>query len=230
MVLLLGTMVALPPKPVHAMSLPPKPTHAMSDSGTPTLHKADFYPDQHPEVTTVDGNAYSNPVAHGPWPPDEWPSWSDIHNGPGTDVEDESTALWVFINAGPYGINDPPYYKDTLKAISRVITLFDTSIIPADAEIIEATLFCVVLSKYEIAQWPDFSLVVVSSNPASNTAIMPADYQCLGSTALSNVIPISTIPVTPTEKIGITFTLNAEGVAAINKGGHNQTRYKGVCL
>ena len=35
MVLLLGTMAALPPNPVHAMSLPPNPVNAMSGSGAP---------------------------------------------------------------------------------------------------------------------------------------------------------------------------------------------------
>jgi len=159
-----------------------------------------FYPDAHPETTSVDGHVFRTPPANDK-------NWVNVHDGAGTGYNDSSatTLTRFYVLIGPV----------RWQYIYRSILLFDTSSIPADKTIHAAELRIHGYAKSVAAYWPDWALVVVSSNPASNHQLIAADYQALGIVALSDTIHIPAFDAAGHN----TFTFNAAGLAAIIKGG-----------
>ena len=139
-----------------------------------------FYPDAHAESTSVDGWAdiYDGGAAH---------TWAEVLADAGARAFHDHTSLYgcVFHNHTT---------TDRWGNLSRSIVLFDTSGLP-DAAIITG----VVLSAYGIVKLDDASCTpdsrVYSSNPDSNTTLIPADYTCLGSEALSQVLTYAAFTV-----------------------------------
>ena len=158
-----------------------------------------FYPDADPELTSVDGFAYRSLT------PGE--TWANILAGAGIYAIDDSSPLYC------------PYMRsytstDKWRTNGRAPLLFDTSLLLPSYSLKSAQLKIYVGELRDDAGWkPD--LVCVSSNPASNTAVIPADYQAFGSIPLSSVLAYDSIVL----KTYNVLQLNAAGLAAIVKGG-----------
>ncbi len=153
------------------------------------------YPDAHPESTSVDGNA-ARFVGGGE-------AWATIRSSAGTEKNDfatvHATQLRCDGNTDKYDFH------------SRLILLFDTSSLGAGATIDAATFEIVVDSKTD-----DFtdSISLVTSTPASNTAIENADYGQLGTTKQAADVTVASI--TADDATYNAWTLNATGEGNIS--------------
>jgi hypothetical protein len=106
-------------------------------------------------------------------------SWSDIHDGPGTEGYPCAYGIICYILPGSLA--------NQYTLIQRDIILFDLATIPPDHSIIAATLDLWVSSK--IDQHNDYpQWAVYSSNPNSNSTLIPSDYGTLGTTPLSEIL------------------------------------------
>ncbi len=166
----------------------------ISDSAT-------FYPDAHPETSSVDGTVYefqTNSVA-----------WATIIAAAGTGFNDSAT--------DPYSIHfqHSSAGGNLWRYIRRGIFLFDTSGLPDDAVISAATLSLYGATKTN--NKPTSPVVnIYSSAPASNTALAAGDYDSLGSTAFCD----TGISYASWSTVGYNdFALNASGIAAVTKTG-----------
>ncbi len=163
----------------------------------PKIVTVTFYPDADPEVTSVDG-------AVGRWLVHDL--WDDIRNGVGNWARDAVATAEVAIESD--------LAADKWAWLSRIILLFDTSSLPNGAIIVEASLRVYVHNFSDtLGANPTFN--VFTSNPASNTALVPADYSQLGNAPLATPIAFADIVGNAYN----TFTLNAAGRALINKAG-----------
>ncbi len=157
-----------------------------------------FFPDAHIESTSVDGV-----VSRQTGSPGE--AFSTIRNGAGTNAQDGSSPDIVGIHSRN---------TDLWDIIYRPILLVDTSSIPPSAPITLATFNIHISSHFDqFAQ--TYAINVFSSTPASNIALVAADYSQLGTTPLATKKTIDSLANDTWE----TFTFNAAGIAAINKGG-----------
>lgn len=164
------------------------------------LYTVDFYPDPHPEVTSVDGTV--SRVR------ENYDSWAQIRDGAGNGAVDDDTNLFIRVDGAAIGHDGMYDY------INRAILLFDTSSIPAMATIVSATLMVYGTSS-EQRNITGITLNVFSSNPANNTVLVPADYGTLGTIPLATAIAFADFDAAGWN----TFTLNAAGRAAIKKAG-----------
>ena len=153
------------------------------------------YPDPDPETTTVDGEICRSGV-------DE--TFSTIRQGQGTYADDSGAGLDLYLTASSS--------QNQFSDLCRSIFLFDTSALGSSVTISSATLSLYIYSKYN--NLGSTSLEIVTSNPASNTALSSSDFQCLGSTSLGSIAydSISTGCYNA-------ITLNGDGIANINKAG-----------
>jgi len=116
-----------------------------------------------------------------------------------------ASALYLRQNGGS------PNYDIGLR---RVFFLFDTSSLPDNAVISAATLdFYHNSHGNTIGGTP--GVVLVSSNPASTSALANADYDQVGSTAYSDTVALTAM----TNGSLVRLTLNASGIAAITPTG-----------
>jgi hypothetical protein len=154
---------------------------------------ATFYPDANPESTTFDGwvRAYSN----------NFNTARTTSTGNDTNDYDASTVNHQF----SYGSGN--YY------IVRTFFLFDTSSIPDGDTITSATFSWYFNSDTDGGNANDTNLALVSSDPASNTAIATGDYDATGSTSFG------TMDAWTTNGQYNDITLNASGLANISKTG-----------
>jgi len=96
----------------------------------------------------------------------------------------------------------------------RSIYLFDTSALDDDAVIDGAVLSIYGWAKLDnLGVTPD--VAIVASLPATDTALIPADYDTLGAVAFSGVVTYAAWDIAGYNA----FTLNASGLAAISKIG-----------
>lgn len=178
---------------IHVMT----PYYMMKIKGK--LYTTTFYPDYHVESTSVDGIVLREVSDIG---------WASLHDGAGTAAHDADLTVtyFIWIEAG----FDPAEWR----VLYRLILLFDTSTIPPGAEIVSATL-----SVYGGTKLDNGNILpamnVYASNPASNTALVAADYQTLGTTPFSIEIGYASY----NESGWNDFVLNTAGKAAIAKGG-----------
>jgi hypothetical protein len=158
-----------------------------------------FYPDSNPESTSVDGVVLRLSL-HGE-------SWSTLVSSAGNYNSD------AYHNDGIVSIisdND----TDNWESLSRAIILVDTSGLPDTAVITGGTLSVwgeVKNDTLNIA--PDIN--IYASSPISNTDLVDADYQNLGTVAFSTPIAYANWSVSGYNN----FTLNAAGLAQISKVG-----------
>lgn len=156
------------------------------------------YPDPDPETTTVDGTVRRQAV-------DE--VFSTLRNGAGNSSSDNSSPNTAFNIV-------PSATTDQWARIDRFICLFDTSSLTSGATISAASL-----SVYGVSKANDSSISpdmnVYASTPASNTALVNADFSQLGTTAFATAISYASIATGAYND----FSLNGTGLAAISKTG-----------
>lgn len=152
------------------------------------------YPDPHPEVTSVDGW-----VGH----QSAFASFATLHGGSGNQSDDSSATALAHLMAASSG----GYFYQ----LYRLIFLFDTSVL-AGTSVTAATLSLACQQKNQgLGQTP---LHIVSSAPASNTALATGDYDSLAATSFAN-ITWSSIAIDAYNN----FALNASGIANVNSSG-----------
>ena len=166
--------------------------------GYHALDPETFTPDAHVETSSVDGFVDRIPVSE---------TWNTIVNGVGTAFDDDDISLWIYLSAD--AVNDRWDY------LRRSILLFDTATL--DGVVTAANLSVKgynLVHKVDNGNYtPDIN--VYSSNPASDTELIAADFNTLGTTAFST-------PVTYADWAQNTFhvfNLNASGLAAIDIDG-----------
>ena len=159
-----------------------------------------FYPDANPETTSVDGQTQSQSRAYG---------WSALIASDGNGSDDSCTNGSIQIG----GHQTPSVYS----SLWRPIFLFDTSAIPDDATIESAVLSLYGNSKgNHVSMAATFNLFAV--DPSSNTALIDSDFTRANWTP---GVPLATeITYDNYDVSGYNdFTLNAEGIEAIDKTG-----------
>ncbi len=164
----------------------------VSDSST-------FYPDAHPETTSVDGLLARN------GPND---TWANARGGNGTSADDTTADSWN-VCLGTLTLANNWYY------FYRAIFTFDTSALP-DAAIISAAVLSIYgTSKYDDSSWA-LAFGLVQGISASNTALAASDFQAnTYTTRFATDISYAGYSITGYND----FTLNATGKAAISKTG-----------
>ncbi len=160
---------------------------------------ADFTPEtaaySTAETTSVDGYVIRQTSGE---------TWAAMQGGAGNAVSDTAN-IFDFVGGFSTDID-----ANEWKKLSRSIMLFDTSGLPDTATISAATLSLYCYEKNSGIGTP--ALNIFSSNPASNTALVAADYTTLGTTAFATAITFANISTTGYND----FTLNATGRAEIS--------------
>jgi len=158
-----------------------------------------FFPDPNPETTSVDGRV----VADKTGTPEIW-----------TSIRSTTTNLFAndsasITQAGQ--INSASIFGEW-QFFSRGIFLFDTSSLP-NGDTIDSALFRVFGSS-KIDDFSD-SLAMVTSTPASNTALVGADYS-----QVQTVLQAPVITLVAWSNIAYNdYTLNATGLGNIDQAG-----------
>ena len=160
-----------------------------------------FNPDPHTEATSVDGIVARMNSAL---------TWADIRDEAGTSSADSGT-----VPTAPYLLASQT--EDRWQRLMRAILLFDTSDLPDDCTIVSATFSFWCDSKTNTTgETAPYGVVLVGSTPASNIALVNADYGQLGATAfVDNALLYGSISIIAYN----VMTLNAAGLAAISKAG-----------
>ena len=156
-----------------------------------------FYPDSCPTSTSVDGQAYETTDA----------VWATIRADAGDGSTNCAVAMEATIGSGAGG-NAYDYFY-------RMIMLFDTSTLPAGATISSAT-FDFIANTINDQFAEAGSIALLNSTPASNTALVNADYTQIGTTRQAADIALSTITVDGNYDV---WPLNATGLASIDTSG-----------
>lgn len=157
----------------------------------PEVKTAIFYPDAHPESTTVDGFVAHETVG----------SWAEVQGGDGDYHIDTGTGLEVTIRASSQ--------RNKWYMLRRSIILFDISSLGA-IEVRKATISLYGNDKNDTLGISP-TINIFESNPASNTDLVNADYTTLGDTPLAAAISYSAFSTTSYND----FTLNAASRALI---------------
>lgn len=158
------------------------------------LGTAVYYPDSNAEFTSVDGRSqYDNLET----------VWATVRNATAGTSSSDGAAEDYFCRTQLSG--------GSFYVIYRGFFLFDTSSLP-DATTITAATISLWATTVTNTDSPD--LDIVSSSPASNTAIVNADYDQVGSTVYAS----TAIASLSTGAYNI-FTLDSNGIANITKTG-----------
>ena len=156
-----------------------------------------FYPDADPETSTVDGTAYGQTTVNA--------DFATVRGQAGTHAYDDgSVSLRYLIGADEI--------QDSINNIWRAFILFNTSSLGGGAVISSA-----VFSGYGSENYSDLGEAyhhLAGSTPASNTAIVPSDYQQIGRVSFGS-ISYASFATSGYNNI----TLNANGLANISKTG-----------
>ena len=153
------------------------------------------YPDPSVETTSVDG--YTQRAGTNL-------TWADIHDGVGTAANDNGTSSDApVITAGTT--------SGRWSTIRRLITLFDTSALPDTATISAATYSLYYTSVFDNATLNQ-GVRVVTSTPASNTAVVTTDYPNIGTVAQATDVDLGAITINQYND----FALNATGISNIS--------------
>jgi hypothetical protein len=163
-----------------------------------------FYPDAHPETTSVDGlvGDENNGAM----------TWANIRNEAGSMADDSGTANGIGVLIQAFTTSN------TWHNLYRGYTLFDTSSLPDNAVISAATVSGYGSDATNGLNLADAKLNVFSGVPASNTALAATDFAIakFGSTAYCD----TGITYANWSTAGYNdFALNATGIAAISLTG-----------
>lgn len=159
-----------------------------------------FYPDAHPETTTVDGDVGRNAVNE---------TWGNIRAGAGNYVDDSSASSYMSLVSSSTTTNQ-------FATLLRNFWLFDTASIP-DSAIISATTLSLCAAGAAVNSFAGtaYEIDVVSSTPASNTALANGDYQNIGATVFCS-IAFASLAASGSYN---DFVLNSNGIANVSKTG-----------
>lgn len=162
------------------------------------------YPDPNPETTTVDGTVHYGTVGTGT-------SWSSHHDSTTGSPSDDGTGTggyqgkWIYADAYPFW------------RIMRGFFLFDTSSLGSSATISAATgslyFSGTIRNNWNNGTYSKYTWC--ASTPASNTSLAAGDFDNVGTTHFVTDIAISAL----TQDTYNVFTMNASGLAAIDKVG-----------
>ena len=153
-----------------------------------------FYPDPNVESTSVDGYAGRDSV-------DE--TWATIRAGAGNSASDTDTADYLQVTSAAT--------ENQWRDLYRTFYLFDTSAIGASSTVSAATLSLYGSSKIDVFSQ---SVCIVSTTPASNTAIVAGDYGNTSNTEQTNTrITIASFSTSAYND----FAFNATGLTNISK-------------
>ncbi len=138
-------------------------------------------------------------------------TWASMYGGAGTAAVDSGTSYYANINTGT---NTNTWFN-----FWRVIQLYDTSSLGSGSTVTAATMEIVAMAPLYDQLSPAQSLAMVTSNPASDTAIVAADFDVslFSSTRQSPDKLISTI--TADSSTYTSYILNATGLSNISKTG-----------
>lgn len=168
----------------------------------------DFYPDAHPETTSVDGEAYRGPR-------DE--SFATGRAAAGDASQDSnSTDDCIRIDTTNLSTN-------SFSPILRGMFLVDGSALTADATVTAVDFKIYVNSKNDVLSQ---SLDVCTCTPGSNTAIVTSDYNIANH---SDVSQISSPPTIASISTGayLTLGMNATGIGNFSKTGVSKYSTRG---
>jgi len=158
------------------------------------------YPDPHPESTSVDGKVFRSLAIN------TSDTWTDIRNGAGTWATDTQQGPIVNIQGG---------WSYRWQTNQRSIYLFNTASIGSSSTISAATFGIPGGSKNnQLGGSP--SINVYTSSPASNTALVAADYNPFGTTAQS-ATPILYSNWGSSTTSYHTWTFNSTGIGNVSK-------------
>jgi len=167
-----------------------------------------FYPDANVESTSVDGDILTDPAVKVTWST----LITGLENDARTAANDSGVTARLFIRKLE---ND----ADPWNNLSRINALFDTSALPDGDTIDSATISFYGSSKTLVGGGltPALTMAIVSSNPASNTALVKQDYlyTLYGSTDFATRLAYASIGISAYNN----FALNASGLANISKTG-----------
>lgn len=164
-----------------------------------------FNPDANPESTSVDGYVGRTGVSE---------AWATIRGGSGNDASDTST--------GSEGINvrmessASTGASGNLQDIHRSVTLFDTSLLTSSATISAATASIYVLGRNISVN--NFAVNLVVAVPASNTALINADYNIANWTMTLQSDTVTAVNSLTTSAYN-DFALNTTGLGNVSKTG-----------
>jgi hypothetical protein len=161
---------------------------------------ATFYPDADPESTSVDG--YARGGSNG----STSLSFSALRAEAGDVANDSGTNTAC-------GRLKSSTTTDEFSEMNRSFFLYDTSAIENNAKIKSGILSLYGQVKYN--QLGDIGTSLVSSNPASNVALVASDFPNIGSTEFSTTITYANWSTTAYND----FSLNSSGLANISKTG-----------
>jgi len=157
-----------------------------------------LYPDAGSGATTVDGRVENSPGGN--------VSWATIIAGAGTTAEVVST------HNASVGWQDGTV-SNTFSSLWRGISTYNTAALGTGAVISTATLSFFGSGQSNDGSNPNFN--VYGATPASNNALVAADFTQVGSTAFSTAINVTAWSTSGYND----FLLNANGLANINKSG-----------
>ena len=151
-------------------------------------------PNADPESTSVDGRAFRDAV-------DE--AWATIHDSTGTGAQDSGGQIQhIYLRSSTTSNQWGNLY--------RSFYLFDTSPLSAGASISAATLSVWVAS---VTSQFGGAMGIVTTNPASNTALAAGDYTTFGSVRQASDITITSLTTSSYND----WALNATGLGNISK-------------
>jgi hypothetical protein len=151
------------------------------------------YPNSHAEVTSMDGFSARSGVNE---------NFETIRAGAGNLSGDNNSSEDLILFASTT--------SNQFQRLKKLIVLYDTSDLTEDVNILSATVSFRGTSKSNGLGSPDFH--VVSSTPASNTAVANADYSQVGSDSFGS-IPYASFSTTGYNDI----TMDADGIDNISK-------------
>lgn len=158
-----------------------------------------FYPDPNAETTTVDGDTFVDEITN---------------SGVWNTVRDKTSADYAVPSDTQFNVFRTEYLGSRY-AIGRTIYLFDTSSI-GDSDTISSATFSIYLNASGGDTTQACSMNIVTSNPASNTDVVTADYQRttkMGDTRLCD----TDLANTTSKGAYKDFTLNSTGLGVISK-------------
>lgn len=155
-----------------------------------------YYPDPDVETTTVDGRVEN-----------EGTVYATVHDAiAGSSAADNSVTQYQARNS---------FFGGTTYNISRGFYLFDTAAIE-DTDTISSATFSICGSGTAEANADTETMVLVASTPATNVALVVADFDQLGTTSFGT---FAVAGYDQTDGTYNNITINATGIAAISKTG-----------
>jgi hypothetical protein len=158
-----------------------------------------FYPDAHPESASVDGDVGHDPPQH------LWTTIIALTTGDWAQAS--ATTMSLFLISG----GDTNQYVDYF---IRGILCFLTSTLGAEASLLAGTFSTYGTAISDLFAAPGY-ICLVSSNPASATALITADLRVHGTTDYTVRKAVAAYSITGYND----WVLNAAGLAAISKTG-----------